>query len=66
MEEKERYGITDAHYLCDIAIFNTETNDILGIYQICDLLNQQDKENQQLKQQLAEKNEQIESYKQML
>ena len=52
MEEKERYGITDAHYLCDIAIFNTETNDILGIYQICDLLNQQDKENQQLKQQL--------------
>lgn len=28
MEEKERYGITDAHYLCDSAIFNTETNDI--------------------------------------
>ena len=54
MEEKERYGITDAHYLCDIAIFNTETNDILGIYQICDLLNQQDKENQQLKQQLQD------------
>ena len=52
MEEKERYGITDGHYLCDIAIFNTETNDILGLYQICDLLNQQDKENQQLKQQL--------------
>lgn len=66
MEDKERYGITDAHYLCDSAIFNTETNDILRLYQICDLLNQQDKrikeleqENQQLKQQLAEKDEQI-------
>ncbi len=59
MEEKERYGITDAHYLCDSAIFNTETNDILRLYQICDLLNQQSKrikelenENKQLKQQL--------------
>ena len=52
MEEKERYGITDGYYLGNSAIFNTETNDILGLYQICDLLNQQDKENQQLKQQL--------------
>ena len=39
MEEKERYGITDAHYLCDSAIFDTETTDILRLYQICDLLN---------------------------
>ena len=52
MEEKETYGITDGYYLGNSAIFNTETNDILGLYQICDLLNQQDKENQQLKQQL--------------
>ena len=52
MEDTERYGITDGYYLGNSAIFNTETNDILGLYQICDLLNQQDKENQQLKQQL--------------
>ena len=52
MEEKERYGITDDHYLCDSAIFNTVTNERLRLYQICDLLNQQDKENQQLKQHL--------------
>lgn len=44
MEEKERYGITDAHYLCDSVIFDTETNDILRLYQICNLLNQQDKD----------------------
>lgn len=54
MEEKERYGITDAHYLCDSAIFDIETDEILRLYQICDLLNQQDKENQQLKQQLKD------------
>ena len=52
MEEKERYGITDAHYLCDSAIFNTETNDILRLYQICDLLNQQDKRIKELEEEL--------------
>ena len=48
MEDKlgmeEKYGITDAHYFCDSAIFNTETNEILRLYQICDLLNYQDRE----------------------
>lgn len=41
---EEKYGITDAHYLCNSAIFNTETNEILRLYQICDLLNYQDRE----------------------
>ena len=61
IKEKERYEITDAHFLSNSAIFDTETNEILILYQICDLLNQQDnrikeleQENQQLKQQLAE------------
>ena len=60
-KEKDRYKITDAHYLSNSAIFDTKTNDILILYHICDLLNQQDKrikeleqENQQLKHQLAE------------
>lgn len=52
MEKKERYGITDAHYLCDSAIFNTETNDMLRLYQICDLLNQQDKRIKELEEEL--------------
>lgn len=60
MEDNERYGITDAHYLCDSAIFNTETNEILRLYQICDLLNTQDKQINELKQQLAEKDKEIE------
>ena len=42
----EKYGIIDAHYLCDSAIFNTETDEILRLYQVCDLLNQQDHEYQ--------------------
>ena len=61
IKEKERYEITDAHFLSNSAIFDTETNEILILYQICDLLNQQgnrikelEQENQQLKQQLAE------------
>ena len=60
-KEKERYEINDAHYLSNSAIFDTKTNNILILYQICDLLNQQDnrikeleQENQQLKHQLAE------------
>ena len=50
MEEKERYGITDDHYLCDSAIFNTVTNERLRLYQICDILNQQDKRIKELEQ----------------
>ncbi len=41
--KKERYGITDAHYLCNSAIFDTKTSEILRLNQICDLLNQKDK-----------------------
>lgn len=48
----EKYGITDAHYLCDSAIFNTETNEILRLYQICDLLNQQNQRIAELQHQL--------------
>ena len=48
----EKYGITDAHYLCDSAIFNTETDEILRLYQICDLLNQQDQRIAELEEQL--------------
>ena len=50
----EKYGITDAHYLCDSAIFNTETEEILRLYQICDLLNQQDQEIKTLKERLKD------------
>lgn len=49
---REKYGITDAHYLCDSAIFNTETDEILRLYQICDLLNQQDQRITELEEQL--------------
>ena len=48
----EKYGITDAHYLCDSAIFNTETDEILRLYQICDLLNQQSQRILELEEQL--------------
>ncbi len=50
---KEKYGITDAHYLCDSAIFNTETDEILRLYQICDLLNEQDQKIQELEHRLS-------------
>lgn len=49
----EKYGITDAHYLCDSAIFNTETGEILRLYQICDLLNEQDQKIKDLKHRLS-------------
>ena len=55
----EKYGITDAHYICDSAIFNTETNEILRLYQICDLLNEQDQKIKNLEDKLAEKTEQL-------
>lgn len=60
---KEKYGITDAHYLCDSAIFNTETDEILRLYQICDLLNEQDQKISDLEAKLAEKEKEIESLK---
>lgn len=41
--EENRYGIADVHYLSNSAICDTKTNNILVLYQICDLLNQQDK-----------------------
>ena len=43
MEVVERYGIIDAHYFCNSAIFDTKINEVLNLYQICDLLNQLDK-----------------------
>ena len=48
----KKYGITDAHYLCDSAIFNTETDEVLRLYQVCDLLNQQDQRILELEEQL--------------
>ena len=51
---EEKYGITDAHYLCDSAIFNTETNEIFRLYQICEILNQQDAKITDLEAKLAE------------
>ena len=50
---KKKYGITDAHYLCDSAIFNTETDEILRLYQICDLLNEQDQKIKELEHRLS-------------
>ena len=52
MEEKERYVIRyDLDY--NLCLIDTEENQGVGDYiQIVKLLNQQDKENQQLKQQL--------------
>jgi hypothetical protein len=50
---EEKYGITDAHYLCDSAIFNTETNELLRFIQICDLLNEQDQKIKELEHRLA-------------
>ena len=60
MEEKERYVIRyDLDY--NRCLIDTEKNQGVGDYiQIVKLLNQQDKENKQLKQQLAEKNKEIE------
>lgn len=67
MEEKERYVIRyDLDY--NRCLIDTEKNQGVGDYiQIVKLLNQQDKENQQLKQQLEEmqneKNELISKYR---
>lgn len=62
--KENRYGIADVHYLSNSAICDTKTNNILVLYQICDLLNLQDKqikelekENQQLKQKIEDQEE---------
>lgn len=60
---KEKYGITDAHYLCDSAIFNTETNEILRLYQVCEMLNQQYAKISDLEAKLAEKGQEVEMLK---
>lgn len=51
MEEKERYGCRYIRGEFDVFIDN-ETDKYLTIQEVKHLLNQQDKENQQLKQQL--------------
>ena len=54
MEEKERYKIDKSTNYYTHTIVDTKTNAYYGnIEEHIDLLNQQDKENQQLKQQLA-------------
>lgn len=50
--EENRYGIADVHYLSNSAICDTKTNNILVLYQICDLLNQQDKRIKELEDEL--------------
>ena len=57
MEEKERYE----YYLGTNSIKDNKTNKIYDY--VVDILNQQDKENQQLKQQLAEKDKEYQSFK---
>ena len=71
MEEKERYELFGEHCIKD-----NDTNarcQLLNTYQICVILNEQDKENQQLKQQLetfahriSDQNEEILELKQQL
>ena len=60
MEEKERYKIDKSTNYYTNTIVDTKTNTYYGnIEEHIDLLNQQNKENQQLKQQLAEKENEI-------
>lgn len=64
MEEKERYELFGEHCIKD-----NDTNarrQLLNTYQICVILNEQDKENQQLKQQLEEKDKEIDVLKTVL
>ena len=61
MEEKERYELFGEHCIKDN---NPDARcQLLDTYKACVLLNEQDKENQQLKQQLAEKEKEIEQLK---
>ena len=69
MEEKERYKLLEedfAYAIVDNEAHKTYQNDCFDFSNICDLLNQQDKENQQLKQQLAEKEKEIEKLEEQL
>lgn len=59
MEVKERYEVMIPSLNGYAYIHDFITDNVLNTYDSCDLLNQQDKENQQLKQQLAELREQI-------
>ena len=52
MEEKERYEVMSPSLSGYAYIHDFKTDNVLNTYDSCDLLNQQDKENQQLKQQL--------------
>ena len=54
MEEKERYEVISPSLNGYAYIHDFKTDNDLNTYDSCDLLNQQDKENQQLKQQLHE------------
>lgn len=59
IEEKERYEVISLSLNGYAYIHDFKTDNVLNTYDSCDLLNQQDKENQQLKQQLAEKDKEI-------
>ena len=52
MEEKKRYEVISPSLNGYAYIHDFKTDNVLNTYDSCDLLNQQDKENQQLKQQL--------------
>ena len=52
MEEKERYEVISPSLNGYAYIHDFKTDNVLNTYDSCDLLNQQDKENKQLKQQL--------------
>ena len=52
MEEKDRYEVISPSLNGYAYIHDFKTDNVLNTYDSCDLLNQQDKENQQLKQQL--------------
>ena len=54
MEEKERDEVMSPSLNGYAYIHDFKTDNVLNTYDSCDLLNQQDKENQQLKQQLEE------------
>ena len=57
MEEKERYELFGEHCIKDN---NPDARcQLLDAYLACVILNEQDKENHQLKQQLAEKERQV-------
>lgn len=59
MEEKDRYEVISPSLNGYAYIHDFKTDNVLNTYDSCNLLNQQDKENEQLKQQLAELREQI-------